>query len=174
MAVFELDGVRPELDPESWVAENAIVVGRVTMLKNSSVWFGATIRGDNDPVVIGEGSNIQDGSVLHTDVGVPLTIGKNVTVGHMVMMHGCEVGDNSLIGIGSIILNNVRIGKNCLIGANSLVTEGKVIPDNSVVMGAPGKVVREVSEQQVQMMIGGSHHYIENWKRYAKGLKRIR
>ncbi|MEQ1609465.1 MAG: gamma carbonic anhydrase family protein [Hyphomonadaceae bacterium] len=161
------------MDSESWVAESAIVVGRVTMLKNSSVWFGAIIRGDNDPVVIGEGSNIQDGSVLHTDVGAPLTIGNSVTVGHMVMMHGCEVGDNSLIGIGSIILNNVKIGKNCLIGANTLITEGKVIPDNSVVMGAPGKVVRAVNEQQLEMMIGGSHHYIENWKRYAKSLKRI-
>jgi carbonic anhydrase/acetyltransferase-like protein (isoleucine patch superfamily) len=137
------------------------------------VWFNATLRGDNDPITIGENSNIQDGSVLHTDLGVPLTIGRNVTVGHMVMMHGCEVGDNSLIGIGSIILNNAKIGKNCLIGANTLITEGKVIPDGSMVMGAPGKVIREVSEQQLQGMLAGSHHYVENWKRYAKGLKRI-
>ena len=173
MAVYELDGVKPELHRESWVAESASVLGRVTMHKDSSVWFGATVRGDNDPVVIGEGSNIQDGSVLHTDLGVPLTIGKHVTVGHLVMLHGCEIGDNSLIGIGSIILNHAKIGKNCLIGANTLITEGKVIPDNSMVMGAPGKVVREVSEQQLQAMLAGSHHYVENWKRYAKGLKRI-
>ena len=173
MAVFELDGVRPELDPESWVADSATVLGRVILNKGASVWFGATLRGDNDPITIGENSNIQDGSVLHTDLGVPLTIGRNVTVGHMVMMHGCEVGDNSLIGIGSIILNNAKIGKNCLIGANTLITEGKVIPDGSMVMGAPGKVIREVSEQQLQGMLAGSHHYVENWKRYAKGLKRI-
>ena len=173
MAVFELDGVRPELDPESWVADSATVIGRVILNKGASVWFGATLRGDNDPITIGENSNIQDGAVLHTDLGVPLTIGRHVTVGHMVMMHGCEVGDNSLIGIGSIILNNAKIGKNCLIGANSLITEGKVIPDGSMVMGAPGKVIREVSEQQLQGMLAGSHHYVENWKRYAKGLKRI-
>jgi len=173
MAVFELDGVRPELDPESWVADSATVIGRVILNKGASVWFGATLRGDNDPITIGENSNIQDGAVLHTDLGVPLTIGRHVTVGHMVMMHGCEVGDNSLIGIGSIILNNAKIGKNCLIGANTLITEGKVIPDGSMVMGAPGRVIREVSEQQLQGMLAGSHHYVENWKRYAKGLKRI-
>lgn len=173
MAVFELDGVRPELHPESWIAESATVLGRVVMHKDSSVWFGATVRGDNDPVIIGEGSNVQDGSVLHTDVGVPLTIGKHVTIGHLVMLHGCEIGDGSLIGIGSIILNGAKIGKNCLIGANSLITENKVIPDGSMVMGAPGKVVRELTEQQIQMMQAGSHHYVENWKRYAKGLKRI-
>jgi carbonic anhydrase/acetyltransferase-like protein (isoleucine patch superfamily) len=173
MAVFELDGVRPELHPESWVAESATVLGRVVMKQNSSVWFGATVRGDNDPVIIGEGSNVQDGSVLHTDVGQPLTIGSNVTIGHMVMLHGCTIGDNTLIGIGSVVLNGAKIGKNCLIGANSLITEGKVIPDGSMVMGAPGKVVREVSEQQLQFMVAGSHHYVENWKRYAKGLKRI-
>lgn len=173
MAIFELDGVRPDLDPESWVAESATVLGRVVLKKDASVWFGATLRGDNDPIVIGEGSNVQDGSVLHTDVGQPLTIGKHVTIGHMVMLHGCEIGDGSLVGIGSIILNGAKIGKNCLIGANSLITEGKVIPDGSMVMGAPGKVVRELSEQQIQMMQAGSHHYVENWKRYARGLKRL-
>lgn len=173
MAVFELDGVKPEMHAESWVAESATMLGRVHMHKDSSVWFGATVRGDNDPVTIGEGSNIQDGSVLHTDVGYPLTIGKHVTVGHLVMLHGCEIGDGSLIGIGSIILNGAKIGKNCLIGANSLITEGKVIPDGSMVMGAPGKVVRQLSPEQVAGMQLGSHHYVENWKRYAKGLKRI-
>ena len=173
MAVYELDGVRPELHPDSWVADSATVLGRVTMHKDSSVWFGATVRGDNDPVVIGEGSNVQDGSVLHTDIGAPLTIGKHVTIGHLVMLHGCEIGDGSLIGIGSIILNGAKIGKNCLIGANSLITENKIIPDGSMVMGAPGKIVRELTEQQIAGMQAGSHHYVENWKRYAKGLKRI-
>ena len=139
--------------------------------KNASVWFGATIRGDNDPIIIGENSNVQDGSVLHTDTGSPLTIGANVTVGHMVMLHGCSIGDNSLVGIGSIILNGAKIGKNCLIGANVLITEGKEIPDNSLVMGAPGKVVREVSEGQARMLAGGALHYVANWKRYAAELK---
>jgi len=173
MAVFELDGVKPEMHAESWVAESAAVLGRVHMHKDTSVWFGATVRGDNDPVVIGEGSNVQDGSVLHTDVGYPLTIGKHVTIGHLVMLHGCEIGDGSLIGIGSIILNGAKIGKNCLIGAKSLITENKVIPDGSMVMGAPGKVVRELSPEQIAGMQLGSHHYVEHWKRYAKGLKRI-
>ncbi len=173
MAVFELDGVTPEMHAESWVAESATVLGRVHMHKDSSVWFGATVRGDNDPVTIGEGSNIQDGSVLHTDVGYPVTIGKHCTIGHLVMLHGCEIGDGSLIGIGSIILNGAKIGKNCLIGAKSLITEGKVIPDGSMVMGAPGKVVRELKPEQIAGMQLGAHHYIENWKRYAKGLKRI-
>jgi carbonic anhydrase/acetyltransferase-like protein (isoleucine patch superfamily) len=137
---------------------------------NASIWFNVTVRGDNDPIEIGENTNIQDGSVLHTDVGMPLIIGKNVTVGHMVMLHGCTIGDNSLIGIGSIILNGAKIGRNCLIGANSLITEGKEIPDNSMVMGAPGKVVRQISEAQIQMLTGSALHYVENWKRYDKGL----
>jgi carbonic anhydrase/acetyltransferase-like protein (isoleucine patch superfamily) len=173
MAIYELDGVKPELHPETWIADSAAVMGRVIMHKDSSVWFGATLRGDNDPITIGEGSNVQDGSVLHTDTGSPLTIGKYCTIGHMVMLHGCEIGDGSLVGIGSIVLNGAKIGKNCLIGANSLITEGKVIPDGSMVMGAPGKVVRELTEQQIQMMSAGSHHYVENWKRYAKGLRKL-
>ena len=141
--------------------------------KNASVWFGATIRGDNDPITIGENSNVQDGSVLHTDTGYPLTIGSNVTVGHMVMLHGCTIGDGSLIGIGSIVLNGAKIGKNCLIGANCLITEGKEIPDNSLVMGAPGKVVRELSEDQARTMSAGALHYVQNWKRYRAGLRPI-
>jgi carbonic anhydrase/acetyltransferase-like protein (isoleucine patch superfamily) len=171
MAVFELDGVRPDMDPESWVAQSATVLGRVILKKGASVWFGATLRGDNDPIVIGENSNVQDGSVLHTDIGQPLTIGRGVTIGHMVMLHGCTIGDDTLIGIGSVVLNGARIGKNCLIGANTLITEGKIIPDGSMVMGAPGKVVREVSDQQLQGMKAGSLHYVENWKRYARGLR---
>src|SRR6195952_2535642 len=173
MAVYNLGDFRPELpkEDEYWIAPNAMVVGRVILKKNASVWFGATLRGDNDPIILGENSNVQDGSVLHTDRGSPLTIGANVTVGHMVMMHGCTVGDNSLIGIGSIVLNGAKIGKNCLIGANCLITEGKEIPDNSLVMGAPGKVVREISDQQAMMLAAGSHHYVENWKRYRRELK---
>jgi len=173
MSVYNLGNVTPLLpdDDEYWIAPNAAVMGRVILHKNASVWFGATLRGDNDPITIGEGSNVQDGSVLHTDTGSPLTIGKHVTVGHMVMLHGCTIGDNTLVGIGSVILNGARIGKNCLIGANCLITEGKEIPDNSLVMGAPGKVMREITEAQAAMLIGGSMHYIENWKRYRRELK---
>jgi len=173
MGVYNLGDVAPELprDDEYWIAPNAAVVGRVILKRNASVWFGATLRGDNDPITIGENSNVQDGSVLHTDTGYPLTIGANVTVGHMVMLHGCTIGDGSLIGIGSIVLNGAKIGKNCLIGANCLITEGKEIPDNSLVMGAPGKVVREISQEQGRVLAGGAMHYVENWKRYRAGLK---
>ena len=175
MPLYSLDGHVPETPGEGkfWVAPDAHVVGKVVIEEDVGIWFGAVIRGDNDPISIGARTNIQDGAMLHADPGIPLTIGAGVTVGHHAILHGCSVGDNSLIGIGSIILNHAKIGKNCLIGANTLITEGKVIPDNSMVMGAPGKVVREVSEQQLQAMLAGSHHYVENWKRYAKGLKRI-
>lgn len=175
MTVYSLGGKAPSLPSEGdyWIAPNAAVMGNVVLKKNASIWFNVTVRGDNDPIEIGENTNIQDGSVLHTDVGKPLIIGKNVTVGHMVMLHGCTIGDNSLIGIGSIILNGAKIGRNCLIGANSLITEGKEIPDNSMVMGAPGKVVREVSEGQIQMLTGSALHYVENWKRYQKGLTAV-
>jgi carbonic anhydrase/acetyltransferase-like protein (isoleucine patch superfamily) len=173
MNVYDLGGVSPVLPEadEYWIAPNAVVLGKVILKKNASVWFGATLRGDNDPIEVGENSNVQDGSVLHTDTGSPLTIGANVTIGHMVMLHGCTIGDNSLIGIGSIILNGAKIGRNCLIGANCLITEGKEIPDNSLVMGAPGKVVREVSAEQAQVLGGSALHYVENWKRYRHGLK---
>lgn len=172
MAVYNLGNVTPELpnDDEYWIAPTAAVMGRVILKKNASVWWGATLRGDNDPIVVGEGSNIQDGSVCHTDTGSPLIIGDNVTVGHMVMLHGCTIGDNTLVGIGSIILNGAKIGKNCLIGANCLITEGKEIPDNSLVMGAPGKVVRELSPEQAARVAMGSAHYVENWKRYRREL----
>ena len=175
MSVYTLGNVTPMLpnDDEYWIAPNAAVMGAVILHKNASVWFGATLRGDNDPITIGEGSNVQDGSVLHTDTGSPLTIGKNVTVGHMVMLHGCTIGDNTLVGIGSIVLNGARVGKNCLIGANCLITEGKEIPDNSLVMGAPGKVVREISDQQAMMLAAGSMHYVENWKRYRRELAEV-
>ena len=175
MNIYSLGGAvpqRPEAD-EYWIAPNAVVLGNVILKKNASIWFGATLRGDNDPIIVGENSNVQDGSVLHTDTGSPLTIGSNVTIGHMVMLHGCTIGDNSLIGIGSIILNGAKIGRNCLIGANSLITEGKEIPDNSMVMGAPGKVVREIGEEQAAMLAGSALHYVHNWKRYAESLKPV-
>jgi carbonic anhydrase/acetyltransferase-like protein (isoleucine patch superfamily) len=173
VAVYNLGNVAPTLpnDDEYWIAPSAAVIGRVVLKKNASIWWGATLRGDNDPIVVGENSNVQDGSVLHTDTGSPLTLGANVTVGHMVMLHGCEIGDNTLVGIGSIVLNGAKIGKNCLIGAGCLITEGKQIPDNSLVMGAPGKVVREISPEQARMLAGGALHYVENWKRYRREMK---
>lgn len=175
MALFDLDGVKPVTPDRDnyWVADNATVLGRVILKENASVWFNAVLRGDNDPIEIGENSNIQDGSVLHTDHGVPLTIGKNVTVGHMVMLHGCTIGDGTLIGIGSTILNRAKIGKNCIIGAHSLIPEGKEIPDNSLVMGAPGKVVRELDDGAAQMIAASAKVYVENWKRFKSGLTRI-
>ncbi len=175
MAVYNLGNVTPQLpnDDEYWIAPTAAVMGNVILKKNSSIWWGAVLRGDNDPIVVGEGSNIQDGSICHTDHGSPLTIGANVTVGHMVMLHGCEIGDGSLVGIGSIVLNGAKIGKNCLIGANCLITEGKEIPDNSLVMGAPGEVVRELSPEQAARVAMGSAHYVENWKRYRRELVQV-
>ena len=172
MPIYALADADLEVEDENafWVAPTAVLIGRIVLKKNASVWWGAVLRGDNDPIVIGENSNVQDGSVLHTDTGSPLTIGANVTVGHLVMLHGCHIGDNTLVGIGSIVLNGAVIGKNCLIGANCLITEGKEIPDNSLVMGAPGKVVREVSDGQAAMLAGGALHYVENWKRYRREL----
>lgn len=175
MALYDLDGVSPRLPDTGnyWVADSATVLGRVTLEENASVWFGAVVRGDNDQITIGEDANIQDGSVLHTDMGAPLTIGKGVTVGHMVMLHGCTIGENSLIGIGSTILNRAVIGKNCIIGAHTLIPEGKTIPDNSLVMGAPGKVVRELSADQAAMMKMSAQVYVDNWQRFKGGLTRI-
>jgi carbonic anhydrase/acetyltransferase-like protein (isoleucine patch superfamily) len=154
-----------------FIADNATVIGEVIIRNNVSVWFNAVIRGDNSLISIGEGSNIQDGAVLHTDPGVPLTIGKNVTVGHKVMLHGCSIGDNSLIGINSVILNNARIGRNCLIGANSLIPEGKEIPDGSLVVGSPGKIVRTLTLEQQAMLVESATTYIKNFKRYKAGFK---
>lgn len=175
MAIYALDEVKPTL-PESgnyWVADSATVLGNVILRENASVWYGAVLRGDNDPIEVGENTNIQDGSILHTDVGCPLTIGRDVTVGHRVMLHGCTIGEETLIGIGSTILNRARIGKNCIIGAHSLIPEGKEIPDGSLVMGSPGKVVRTLTPEQVQMIRLSAHHYVENWRRHRQGLTRI-
>ena len=154
-----------------WIAPTAVVIGKVTLGKNASVWWNSVLRGDNEPISVGEGSNIQDGCVLHTDLGFPLVIGRGVTVGHMVMLHGCTIGDDSLIGIGAVVLNGATIGRNCLIGAGALVPEGKSIPDNSLVMGAPGKVVREVSAEHLARMRESAEQYVDNWQRYRRELR---
>jgi carbonic anhydrase/acetyltransferase-like protein (isoleucine patch superfamily) len=170
--IYSLGDRKVEIRGEDWwVADNATVVGSVILENNASVWFNVVIRGDNDIITIGENSNIQDGSVLHTDPGIPLTVGKNVTVGHKVMLHGCTIGDGSLIGINSVILNGAKIGKGCLIGANALITEGKEIPDGSVVMGSPGKIVREMTPDQQKGLEMSAMSYVNNFKRFKEQLK---
>ncbi len=164
--IYDLEKNVPEISAASWVAPNAIIIGKVKLEKNSSIWFNAVLRGDIEKIAIGENSNIQDGSVLHTDPGCPLTVGKGVTVGHMVMLHGCEISDDTLIGIGSTILNKAKIGKNCIIGANTLVTENKTIPDNSLVLGSPGKVIRKVTDEEIKVIRENAKHYVKNSKRY--------
>ena len=173
MSVYSLGDKQPQLPPEGeyWIAPTATVIGDVILKPGASVWFGAVVRGDNDPITIGRDTNIQDGSVLHSDPGEPLTIGDGVTVGHMVMLHSCEIGDNSLIGIGAVVLGRARIGKNCLIGANTLITEGKEIPDNSLVMGQPGRVVRQLEPGQIEALKASAEHYVQNWRRYLSGLE---
>jgi len=158
----------PEVHSDAWVASNATIIGKVKLEKNSSIWFNAVLRGDIEPIVIGENSNIQDGSVLHTDPGYPLTVGKGVTVGHMVMLHGCKILDDTLIGIGSIILNNAKIGKNCIVGANTLITENKTIPDNSLVVGSPGRVLRKVTSEEIKAILENGKHYVDISKKYKK------
>jgi len=169
MTIYALADKKPQLPTEGeyWVAPNATVIGDVILKPGASIWFGAVVRGDNDPITIGRNTNIQDGSVLHSDTGEPLTIGDGVTVGHMAMLHSCEIGDNSLIGIGAVVLARAKIGRNCLIGANALITEDKVIPDNSLVMGQPGKVVRQLEPGQIEALRGSAAHYVQNWKRYV-------
>ena len=171
--IFELGNKRLIGDGKYWIAPSANVIGDVTLKNNSSVWFNAVIRGDIENITVGEGSNVQDNSVLHTDKEFPLKIGKMVTVGHLVMLHGCTIMDNSLIGIGSTILNKSVIGNNCIIGANSLIAEGKIIPDNSLVMGSPGKVIRQITEEEKKAITENAQRYIDNWKKYVKDLKKI-
>ena len=173
MAIYQLDDKTSQIADSAWVADNAEVMGDVRLGENVSIWFNTTLRGDNDPITIGDGSNIQDGSVLHTDEGVPLTIGRNVTVGHMVMLHGCSIGDESLIGIGAIVLNGAKIGRNCLVGAGALVTEGKEFPDGSMILGSPAKVVRQLTPEQIEGLRYSAQHYIDNAKRYKQGLKKV-
>lgn len=168
--IYKLDDNRVEIAGDDYfVAENATVVGLVRLENNASIWFNAVLRGDNALITVGENSNVQDGAVLHTDPGIELTIGRNVTVGHKAMLHGCSIGDNSLVGINSVILNGARVGKNCLIGANSLITEGKEIPDGSLVMGAPAKVVKTLSPEQQQRLQLSAQTYVENFKRFKAG-----
>ena len=168
--IYDFENYTPTLDKDSWVASNAILIGKVVLKKDANVWFNVILRGDIEPIIIGEGSNIQDGSVFHTDPGCPLTLGKNVTIGHMVMLHGCQVDDDTLIGIGSTILNNTKIGKNCIIGANTLIPENKTIPDRSLVLGSPGKIVRQVTEKEIEEIKENAKHYVENYKRYKKSI----
>jgi len=173
MAIYQLDSQTPEVAESAWVADSAQVMGAVKIAADASVWFGCTIRGDTETIEIGQGSNIQDGSVMHADHGKPLKVGKNVTIGHMVMLHGCTIGDESLIGIGAVVLNGARIGKNCLVGAGSLVTEGKDFPDGSMIMGSPAKVVRQLSPEQIEAVRQSGRHYVENAHRFKAGLKKI-
>ena len=173
MPVYALGPHTPEIDPESWIAPNAVVIGQVKLSKNASIWWNCTVRGDTDRLIIGENSNIQDGSVLHTDEGVPMHIGNDVTVGHLVMLHGCTVGDGSLIGIGSVILNRAVIGKGCIVGANTLIPEGKVFPDRVLIVGSPGKVVRELSDEEVGRLSHAADHYVNNARRYRTTLKSV-
>jgi carbonic anhydrase/acetyltransferase-like protein (isoleucine patch superfamily) len=174
MAVYELDGVSPKMAPSAWIADSAQVMGNVELADGANVWFGAVIRGDTETIRIGRNSNIQDGSVLHADVGKPLTVGDNVTVGHMVMLHGCTIGDGSLVGIGAVVLNGAKIGKGCVVGARSLVTEGKEFPDGSMIMGSPAKVVRQLDAEQMAGLLNSAAHYVQNAARYQAGLKKLR
>ncbi len=173
MAVYQLEDRVPEIDPTAWVAESASVIGRVRMAAGASVWYGCTVRGDNDWITIGRNTNVQDGSVLHSDDGVPLTLGDGVTVGHQVMLHGCTVGDGSLIGIQAVVLNRARIGKRCIVAAGAIVTEGKEFPDGSLIMGSPAKVVKPLSPEQQAMLDHLAAHYLMQTERHRSGLKRL-
>ncbi len=173
MAIYALADASPRIDGSAWVAESAQIIGNVELAQDVSVWFGAVLRGDNEPMRIGRGSNIQDGSVLHSDLGKPLTIGANVTVGHMVMLHGCTIGDESLIGIGAVVLNGARIGRNCLVGAGALVTEGKEFADGSMIMGSPARAVRDLTPGQIEGLRQGALAYVDNAHRLRDTLKRI-
>jgi carbonic anhydrase/acetyltransferase-like protein (isoleucine patch superfamily) len=175
MAIYELDGQAPELPADSrcWVADSAAVIGKVRLLRDTSVWYGAVLRGDNEWIELGERSQVQDNATLHTDPGFPIVIGDNCVIGHNVVLHGCRIGGNSLIGMGAILLNGVAIGRNCLVGAGALVTEGKQFPDNSLIVGAPARVLRQVDEQTAAEIARGADIYVGRSQRYAKGLRRI-
>ncbi len=173
MAVYEVDGMSPQVHASAWIADSAQVMGHVTLGADASVWFGCVLRGDTESMTIGEGSNIQDLTVMHADLGLPLTVGRNVTVGHKVMLHGCTIGDESLIGIGAVVLNGAKIGKNCLVGAGSLVTEGKEFPDGSMIMGTPARVVRQLTPEQIEGIRQSAQHYIDNARRFRATLKKL-
>jgi len=170
--IYSLGDKKVQIVGEDYfIAENATVIGSVIIHNDVSIWFNAIIRGDNDPITIGEGTNIQDGAVIHSDEGIPLNIGMGVTVGHQAMLHGCTIGDNSLVGINAVILNHAKIGKNCIIGANCLITQGKEIPDNSMVLGSPGKVARQVTQEEIEELKHSAEHYVANFKRFKKELQ---
>lgn len=173
MPNYQLDDVVPHFDApgSNWVAPDAVLIGNVRVGRDAGIWFGAVIRGDNEPIAIGEGTNIQEHTVLHTDMGFPLTVGDGCTVGHRAMLHGCTVGDNSLIGMGAIVLNGAKIGRNSLVGAAALVTEGKEFPDNSLIVGSPAKAVRTLDDKAIEMLRWSARHYVDNAKRFMAGLK---
>lgn len=173
MAIYQLGDHTPDIAPTAWVADSAQVIGAVTLAENASVWFGAVLRGDTEHLTVGRNSNVQDGSVLHADNGFPLVIGDNVTVGHQVMLHGCTIGDGSLIGIQAVVLNGAKIGRNCLVGAGALVTEGKEFPDGSMILGSPAKAVRTLTPEQQAGMQRGTMHYVDNARRFKAVLKKI-
>lgn len=174
MAIYQLDEHQPDIADSAWVADSARVIGKVVLEDGASVWFNAVLRGDTEELRVGRGSNIQDATVVHADPGFPVRIGEDVTVGHQVMLHGCTIGDGSLIGIQSVVLNGARIGRNCLVGAGSLVTEGKEFPDGSLIMGSPAKVVRELTPEQIAGLKRSAQHYVNNASRFKRGLKEIR
>jgi len=173
MTLYTLDGIAPDIAEDTWIAPDANLIGRIIIEAAASVWFCAILRGDNEPITVGTGSNIQENCVLHTDIGYPLIIGAGCTIGHKVMLHGCTIGENSLIGMGATVLNGARIGKNCLIGAGALITEGKEIPDGSLVMGAPGKVVRQLDDAAIEGLRKSARGYQANMRRFRAGLQRV-
>src|SRR5262245_14986092 len=175
MPIYELDGQRPDLPGSGrhWIAETAVVIGRVRLKRDASIWFGAVLRGDNEWIEIGERSQVQDNATLHTDPGFPLVIGANCVIGHNVILHGCTIGDNSLVGMGAILLNGARIGKNSLVGAGAIITEGKQFSDNSLIVGAPARATRTLDETTHRMIAAGADIYVRRWQQYAKGLRRI-
>ncbi len=175
MAIFELDGEAPDLpaDGRYWIADSAVVIGRVRLKSDASVWFNAVLRGDNEWIELGERSQIQDNAMLHIDPGFPLTIGENCVIGHNVVLHGCRIAANSLIGMGAVVLNGAKIGRNCLVGAGAVVTEGKEFADNSLIVGSPARVVRALDEKAARAIADGADIYVRRWQQYAKGLKRI-
>lgn len=171
--IYELDGVRPTIHPQAWIAPTAVLIGNVVVEEGANIWFGAVLRGDNEPITVGRGSNVQENAVLHTDMGYPLVIGANCTIGHKAMLHGCVIGDGSLIGMCATILNGATIGAGCLIGAAALITEGKEIADGSLVMGAPGKVIRVLDEDARARLLMSARGYQANARRFARGLVAI-